>query len=97
MIQGNELSFTPLEPDVDEVSEEMKSTAIEYVTMLNKTDKDKFFEGLELIWQGYQSVDNVKTKHQKALQRQANNPTEDETLDAGIDAIQDFIDINKDK
>ena len=67
------LSVAPFnEPTLDEQSDEMKAIAIEYVVSLDKKDKDAFFEGLELIWQGYNNnVDKVRTRHQKALQRQA--------------------------
>lgn len=77
------------EPTLDEASDNMKATAIEYITSLSKADKDKFFEGVELIWQGYQSVDNVKTKHQKALQREARA--------VGLEDDSDLIDLLDDE
>lgn len=59
------------EPTLDEASDELKLNAIEYIVSLNKADKDKFFAGVELIWQGYQGIDSVQTKHQRALHREA--------------------------
>lgn len=64
---------------LDEATEAMKSTAIEYIVSLNKADKEKFIAGVDLIWQGYQEIDNVKTRHQKALHREAKaNGVEDD-------------------
>lgn len=77
------------EPTLDDASEELKNNAIEYIVSLGKADKDKFFESVELIWQGYQIMDNVKTKHQKALHREAKN--------AGLDDDPDLIDLLDDE
>lgn len=64
--------FTRLnEPTLDDASEELKNQAIEYIVSLSKADKDKFVEGVELIWQGYQAIDPIKTKYQKQVQRNA--------------------------
>lgn len=91
----NDDGFTRFaEPTLDEATENMKDTAIEYIVSLSKADKDKFFEGAELIWQGYQGLDNVKTKHQKALQRNAkasDAPAEDDDL------LDDFLSEELDK
>ena len=79
------------QPTLDDASEEMKNTAIEYIVSLNKADKDKFFAGAELIWQGYQDVDNVKTKHQKALQRNA-KASDGDQADSDDELLGSFLD-----
>lgn len=79
-----------VEPTLDEASEDMKATAIEYIVSLDKADKDRFLEGVELIWQGYNgSVDKVRTRHQKALHREARQ--------AGIDDDSDLVDLLDDE
>ena len=77
------------QPTLDDATESMKATAIEYIVSLGKADKDKFFESTELIWQGYQIMDNVKTKHQKALHREAKQ--------AGLEDDSDLIDLLDDE
>lgn len=84
------------QPTLDETSEQMKATAIEYMVSLDKKDFDGFVEGVTLIWQGYNNnVDKVRTRHQKALQRSQNKPngadapTTDEEDD---DLIASFLD-----
>lgn len=86
--------FEPIaQPTLDEQSEEMKAIAIEYIVSLDKKDKDAFFEGVELVWQGYNgSLDKVRTRHQKALQRTArangtDTTTEEEDDDELLDAF----------
>lgn len=78
------------QPTLDEMSEQMKATAIEYIVSLNKADKDRFFAGVELIWQGYNvSVDKVLTKHQRSLRKEAG--------EAGMDADDDLLGLLEDE
>lgn len=72
---------------LDTVREQMKNTSIEYIVSLSKAEKDKFFEGAELIWQGYQKVENIKTKDQRALQRAEGAIDPDAELDNLIDGV----------
>lgn len=66
---------------LDEQSENMKAIAIEYITSLSKGDKERFFEGADLIWQGYNnSVDKVLTRHQRALRRNNNEDSDISTF-----------------
>jgi hypothetical protein len=44
--------------------------AIEYIVSLDKAAKDKFIEAVDLIWQGYDKLDRVKTRDEKALERE---------------------------
>ncbi len=79
------------EPTLEEASEQAKQNAIDYIISLDKAEKDKFFEGAELVWQGYNgSLDKVATRHQKALRRNARQ--------AGVDSDDElFSDILDDK
>jgi hypothetical protein len=51
----------------EEYAAALRGNAIEYIVSLKKTDKDRFIEAVELIWQGYQRLDNVKTETERAL------------------------------
>lgn len=70
---GETINFLSNEPTIDERAELERDTAIAYVVSLNKTDKDKFFEGVDLIWQGYNNIASVKTSKQRELHRTAKN------------------------
>lgn len=71
-------------PTLEEASEQAKQQAIDYIISLDKAEKDKFFEGAELVWQGYNnSLDKVATRHQKTLRRNARQ--------AGVDSDDDLI------
>jgi len=64
----------PAEPEMnlDEQSEYMKGVAIEYMVSLSKADLERFIAGVDSVWQGYNnSLDKVKTKHQRQLERNA--------------------------
>ena len=89
-------NFEPPTPTLDEQSEDMKAVAIEYLVSLDKRDFDSFVEGVTLIWQGYNNnVDKVRTRHQKALQRnlaKANGSTDTTTDEDDDELIASFLD-----
>ncbi len=82
-------SFNLHQPTLEQQTENMKATAIEYIVNLGKADKDKFFESVELIWQGYQIMDGIKTKHQKAIYREARQAGVDEKDEDFLDLLAD--------
>lgn len=45
--------------------------AIEYIVSLDRSAKERFIEAVELIWQGYDKLDRVKTRDEKAIEREA--------------------------
>ena len=49
---------------------QLRDSAIEYIKTLDKIEKDKFFESVELIWQGYDKLLRVKTKDQKQEEKE---------------------------
>lgn len=78
-----------VEPTLDEASEDMKATAIEYMVSLPKADLDRFIAGVTQVWEGYNnSLDKVKTRHQRALHRDAKQ--------AGVDDDEDLINLLED-
>lgn len=59
----------------------LRDYAIEYLVSLPKADKEKFFEAVDLIWQGYDKLDRVKTKDEKIAERVAKaDKAEDDDL-----------------
>jgi hypothetical protein len=76
---------------VEERAEVLREYAIEYITSLSKSDKDKFYEGVDLIWQGRTILSRVKTSDEKAVEREAKNlgMTTDEADDLGFDLMDD--------
>lgn len=87
---GHYTSFN--EPTVDEQAELERDTAIAYIVSLNKTDKDKFFEGVDLIWQGYNGISNVKTIKQRELHKTAKSLGVDEDDTELLGFISDDVD-----
>lgn len=60
------------QPTLDEQAEYMKGVAIEYMVSLDKADLARFIDGVDQVWQGYNNnLDKVRTRHQKALHREA--------------------------
>lgn len=76
---------------VEERAEVLREYAIEYITSLSKSDKDKFYEGVDLIWEGRGILSRVKTTDEKAVAREAKNlgMTNDEADDLGFDLLDD--------
>jgi hypothetical protein len=73
------------EPTLEEQSEYMKGVAIEYMVSLSKADLERFISGVDQVWQGYNnSLDKVKTKHQRQLERNARANGMDVNEDADL-------------
>lgn len=49
----------------------LRDNAIEYVVSLPKADKDRFYDAVDLIWQGYDQLNRVKTKDEKSIEKEA--------------------------
>lgn len=45
----------------------LRSSAIEYIISLKKADKDRFIEAVDLIWEGYNKLDSVKTYNERVI------------------------------
>ena len=84
---------TPVEPALtdEERTEALRANAIEYIVSLPKGDKDRFFEAVELIWQGYNKLDRVRTATERAVDKEAKamGMTGDEADDLGFDLLDD--------
>ena len=65
---------------IDPSNANARAYAIEYVISLDKPAKDKFFDAVELIWEGYDKLDRIKTKIEKA-----NEKEEREDHEAGLE------------
>lgn len=42
-------------------AERLRQQAIEYIVSLSKGDKERFMDAVDLIWQGYNALNRVKT------------------------------------
>lgn len=76
------VAYEPLMPSADQ----LRQSAIEYIVSLPKSDKDRFFEAVDLIWQGYSKLDRVKTLDERQSEREAKAnggvaPISDDELD----------------
>ena len=56
---------------VEERADILRENAIEYITSLSKPDKDRFYEGADLIWQGRTILSRVRTTDEKNIARNA--------------------------
>ena len=76
---------------VEERADALREYAIEYITSLSKADKDKFYEGVDLIWQGRTILSRVKTTDEKAIEKEAKSlgMTADDAEDLGFDLLDD--------
>ncbi len=81
--------FEPLQPNTDQ----LRQSAIEYIVSLPKNDKDRFFEAVDLIWQGYNKLDRVKTIDERNTEREAKalGMTNDEADDLDFELLDEPI------
>jgi hypothetical protein len=79
---------------IEERAEVLREYAIEYITSLGKADKDKFYEAVDLIWQGRAILNRVKTTDEKAYEKEAKSlgMTADDADDLGFDLLDDETD-----
>lgn len=79
--------FEPLQPNTDQ----LRQSAIEYIVSLPKNDKDRFFEAVDLIWQGYNKLDRVKTIDERQTEREAKalGMTNDEADDLDFELLDE--------
>ena len=79
---------------VEERAETLREYAIEYITSLSKADKDKFYEAVDLIWQGRTILNRVKTADEKEVEKEAKKlgMTPEQADDLGFDLLDEPTD-----
>jgi len=51
-------------------AERLRQQAIEYIVSLPKGDKERFIDAVDLIWQGYNALNRVKTVDERQEARE---------------------------
>lgn len=51
----------------EEYAAALRANAIEYIVSLKKGDKERFIEAVNLIWEGYDKLDSVKTENERTV------------------------------
>lgn len=70
-----------IEPTPEEYATALRANAIEYIVSLKKADKDRFIDAVQLIWEGYNKLNNVKTENERIMATERKKMGDDGVID----------------
>ena len=82
--------YQPVPTEAERVAQ-LRDSAIEYIVSLPKSDKDRFIDAVDLIWDGYNRLNRVKTVDERQTEREAKavGMSPDDADDLGFDFLDD--------
>lgn len=88
--RDNEAVYSQMQTEAER-TEALRNNAIEYIVSLPKADKERFFDAVDLIWQGYDKINRVRTIGERQIAKEAKTlgMSSEEANDLGFDLLDD--------